>query len=149
MSLPFKTLRIVETVEVAGFALPKRGCLTVSEEVAIRDLGANLEKICKGMNELQADIELKQQVVTILFQSRLDKSWTLEKTRAPEWEIELSGQRQLIEPDMLMLDALYEFFITEQRRGKPLERAEAAESGSANGSPKKSLTGVKSSGSSS
>lgn len=131
MAIPFKTLSQTEVVDVAGFPIVKRGCLTVAEEIAVRNLDAEMKKSGADLTQAQADIELKQRVATILIQSRLDKSWTLEKTRQPEWEVEIDGKVQTIEPDMVMLDALFEFYMSEQRRGKSLEelqgQAEASE----------------------
>jgi hypothetical protein len=121
MPLPFQTLQTPETAVVSGILVRKRGCLTVAEEQALRDLGATLEKGLEGLTTYQADLALKQRVVSILIQSRLDRSWTLEKTQAPEWEITIDGNAQVIEPDMVILDGLYEFFMTEQSRGKSPE----------------------------
>jgi hypothetical protein len=124
MPLPFRNLTPPEIVDVAGFQVPKKGCLTVAEEAAIRDLHGVIEKEFEGLTQLQADIKLKQRVVTILFQSRLDSSWTLEKTCSDRWEVEAGGDRVLIEPDMQMLDALYEFTLNEQKRWGALQADE-------------------------
>ena len=43
MPLPYKTLKPVETVEVGGFTIRKRGSLTVAEEHALRDLEPLIE----------------------------------------------------------------------------------------------------------
>jgi hypothetical protein len=125
MAITFTTLSPIETVDIAGFQIRKRNCLTVNEEIAIRDLGAVVDKELKELTVLQADLELKQRVITILFQSRLEKTWTLEQTKAAEWTFQSSdGTNLTIEPDMIMLDALYEFFMLEQRRGRPIEEVE-------------------------
>lgn len=136
MAIPFNTLSKPETVNVAGISVPKRGCLTVAEEIATRDLGATIEQETEGMTELQKDLRLKLKIVTILFQSRFDKEWTLEKTQAPRWEVVIDGQNQLIEPDMVILDELFTFFINEQRRWKTVAELEAIAKGS-EGKPKK------------
>lgn len=144
MAIPFKTLSEPEIVVVAGFSICKRGCLTIAEEMAARDLESQLKELSKGMSEAQADLDLKQRIATILIQSRLDKTWTLEKTKNTEWEVEIDGKIQLIEPDMIMLDELFEFYLLEQRRGKSLEELQGQIVN--NGSQKKQLTGAKSTG---
>lgn len=145
MAIPFKTLSEPEFVQVAGITIRKRGCLTIAEEMAVRNLDAEIKKQAGELTQAQADLDLKQRVATILIQSRIDKTWTLEKTLNPEWEVEIDGKKQLIEPDMIMLDALFEFYMLEQRRGKTLEELQESAEGS-NGTPKKQLTGSKSSG---
>ena len=140
MAISFQTLKQPEIVDVAGIPMRKRGCLTVAEEVAVRDLGAVLEDDLKGLTPLQADIKLKQLIATILIQSRLDRTWTLEKTKAPEWMTEINGEIQAIEPDMVMLDELYTFFMNEQRRWQKVEKVEPETT------QKKKLTGTKSAG---
>ena len=74
---------------------------------------------------MQSDLALKQRVVTILFQSRLDREWTLEKTQASVWPVVVDGETVEIEPDMEMLDALFEFFMAEQKRHKSNEELES------------------------
>ena len=142
MALPFETYIQPESELIAGILIPKRGCLTVAEEIAMRDMAATLTEKTKDMTELQADIFLKQQVVTILLK-RIDKTWTIEKTQASEWEVTIDGEVQSIEPDMEMLDGLFMFAIGEQRRWKTDEPQ--AEEPAGNG--KKKLTGAKSTGS--
>lgn len=148
MAISFTTLAEPDIEVVAGIPIAKRGCLTVAEEMAVRDLGAafDAEVKEKQLNDLQADLELKQRVVTILIKSRLDKSWSLEKTKAPEWEIEIDNQKRFIEPDMNLLDALFAFCMHEQRRGKSIDELETSTESNAQ---KKGSTGVKSSGNSS
>lgn len=119
--LTFKTLDKPETQTISGIDIPKRGCLTVAEELAIRNLGATINKQVEGMTQAQADLELKQQVVSILIRSRLDPNWDIEQTKAPKWVVAVNGETQTIEPDMVLLDGLYEFFMGEQRRWVSLE----------------------------
>ena len=125
MPLPYKTLKPVETVEVGGFTIRKRGSLTVAEEHAMRNLGAEIETELKDLTPMQSDLALKQRVVTILIQSRLDREWSLEKTQASVWPVDMDGETAEIEPDMEMLDALFDFFMAEQRRHKTIEDLEA------------------------
>ncbi|HEY9697009.1 MAG TPA: hypothetical protein V6D10_07085 [Trichocoleus sp.] len=142
MALPFKTYTQPESELIAGILIPKRGCLTVSEEIAMRDMSATLDEKTKDMTELQADIYLKQRIVTILLK-RIDKTWTIEKTEASEWEVTIDGEAQTIEPDMEMLDGLFMFAIGEQRRW----RTDEPQTSEAAGNGKKKLTGAKSTGS--
>lgn len=143
MAIPFKTLKPTEVVEVAGIPIAKRGCLTISEEMAIRDLDVLLRTELNELSAAQQDLELKQRAVTILIQSRLDKEWTLEKTKSPDWE----GVDGTITPDMEMLDELFNFFMSEQRRWKTTEEIEAVAEEN-QGKPGKRSTGQKSTGSS-
>lgn len=140
---PFKTLREPEIIDVCGLRLPKRGCLTVAEEEAIRNFGATIPQELENLTQPQADLAIKKGVVAILLKSRVDRTWTAEKTNAETWEFQIGGQGYQIEPDMILLDALYEFFMNEQRRWKSDAELEPVED---NGTKKK-LTGSKSSGS--
>lgn len=116
MPLPFKSLKPLESVVVAGIPIVKRGCLTVAELQAIADLSLEQEELLKDKTALQSDLILKQRIATILLQSRIDKSWTLEQTCAPFWEVVVDGNVEKIEPDGEMLDELFDFFMNEQRR---------------------------------
>lgn len=116
MALPYSTLRTSEEVIVAGLPIKKLGCLTVAEMQAAADFDAEREEKIKGLTLFQSDIFLKQQVVTILIKSRLDRSWSFEQTCAAEWDVVIDGKLQKIEPDMEMLDELFTFFMNEQRR---------------------------------
>lgn len=122
MPIPFKTLKPAESVEVAGISMQKRGCLTVAEEIAVRELESLLSNDFQAVSAALQDIDLKQRIVTILIQSRIDKEWTLEKTKAPEWD----GVDGKVTPDMVMLDELFNFFMAEQRRWKSSEEVEEA-----------------------
>ena len=125
MPLPYKTLKPVETVEVGGFTIRKRGSLTVAEEHAMRGLEQLIESNPENLTPLQSDLVLKQHVITILIQSRLDRDWDLAKTQASVWPVEMDGETVEIEPDMEMLDDLFNFFMAEQRRHKSIEDLEA------------------------
>lgn len=137
--LPYQTLKPTEEAVIAGIPMAKRGCLTVAEMQAAADLGAELEETMKGLTLAQQDLLMKQHVITILLRSRVDRGWTLEQTKAPEWQAVIDGKAQTIEPDMLMLDELFQFFIGEQRQWQ--EPKEEPHQG------KKQLTGRKSTGS--
>jgi hypothetical protein len=140
MALPYSTLTPTEEVIVAGLPLKKRGCLTVAEMQAAANLDAGTKEELKELTPLQADIFLKQQVVTILIKSRLDRSWTYEQTCADEWDVVIDGKVQQIEPDMVMINDLFDFFMNEQRRWATQE--EKSEE-----TPGKKQTGRKSTGS--
>lgn len=118
MALPYKTLRQPETMEVAGFTLPKYGCLTIAEAQAVADLDAASKAKIEEMTPLQADLYLKQGIITILFRSRLDQDWTMAHTQAERWTVLVGGESVEIQPDMAMLDELFDFFIKEQTRWK-------------------------------
>lgn len=121
MALPFTTLKPVEEVIIGGIPMAKRGCLTMSELQAVAELGATQEDLLRGKNALQTDLILKQHVITILLKSRVDRSWSLERTQAAEWDVVMDGRVQQIEPDALMLDELFTFFMGEQRQWKEPE----------------------------
>ncbi len=140
MALPYSTLKQPEEVIVAGLPIRKRGCLTVAEMQAASDLDAATKEELKEMTPLRADIFLKQQIATILIQSRLDRSWTFEQTCATEWDVVVDGKIQKVEPDTIMLDDLFTFFMNEQRRWAAQEPTTEEET------PKKP-TGRKSTGS--
>lgn len=140
--LPYKTLRPAEEVVIAGFPMIKRGCLTIAEMQAAADLGAAFDQKTEGMTALQSDLFMRQHIATIMIRSRVDRGWTLEQTQADLWHVMIDGKQQAIEPDVIMLDELFEFYLGEQRRWKePQPEAEASEAG------KKQLTGHKSTGS--
>lgn len=116
MALPYTTFRQPEEAVIAGLPIKKLGCLTIAEMQAAADLDAQTKEQLKEMTPPQADIFLKRHVVTILIKSRLDRSWTLEQTCSPEWDVVVEGKLQKIEPDMILLEELFTFFMNEQRR---------------------------------
>ena len=116
MPLPYTTLKPAEEIIIAGLPLPKKGCLTVAEMQAAADIDAESRDKLQSMTPAQFDIYLKQQVVTVLIRSRLDRNWTLEQTCAAEWDVIADGKIAKIEPDMVLLTELFDFFMNEQRR---------------------------------
>lgn len=143
MPLPFKTLAEPELVTIGGLQIKKLGCLTVAEEIAIRDLSARLQSDeMKSLTELQTDLVLKLEVATILLRSRIDRAWTIDKTKGDEWEVEIGGKIRQIEPTIEMIEALFNFGVNEQRRWKNMDEVEAEPEGK----PTKKRTGAKSSG---
>lgn len=140
MSLPYKTLKKTEVVDVCGIPIPKIGCLKYLELDALAEVDAETSKSREDMTPLQVDLLLKLHIVTILIRSRVDREWTFEKTKAYEWEVMIDGEPQTIEPDADLIDGLFDFFLNEQKRWKSDEPEEETE-------PAKKSTGRKSTGS--
>lgn len=141
MALPYTTLRPTEEVIIAGLPIKKLGCVTVAEMQAAADIDANNREKLQEMTPIQADIYIKQLVSTVLIRSRLDRNWTMEQTQADEWDVIIDGKLTKIEPDMVLLSELYEFFLNEQRRW-----ASDEESTTEDNEPEKKRTGRKSTG---
>lgn len=112
--LPFKTLpkQSVETVDIGDetsgvLSIPKHGCLTVNEELAI----AAYYMAVPSETPLAA---AKVEVVAILLQSRLNKDLTTADVKAL--------------PDFGLVEKLYDFVLGERRRWQePQPVAENAE----------------------
>lgn len=81
--LPFETLDATEPFQVAGFSLPRYGCVTVNEAIALDSI-LNDESIQELLDSgtIAAEIFLQQLLTTILLISRDSPSWTLEDVQA-------------------------------------------------------------------
>jgi hypothetical protein len=121
LKLPFKTLpkQSTETVDVGDatcgvLPVPKFGCLTVNEELAIAEYFAAVSP------EVSMAV-VKAEVASILLQSRFNAEWTIADTKAL--------------PDFALVEKLYEFTLSERSRWQ--EAQPVAESDPAEGNAKK------------
>lgn len=137
MPIPFKAKLEPEIVDVAGFQLPKYGSLTVYEQAFIFDLDIRREELLDGLTNGQADIALKEELATLMLQ-RVEPSWTIEQTKAYQWEVGTPDKPFKITPTVEMLDALFDFCMNEQRRWREPQPQEQP-------TEKKQRTGKKSS----
>lgn len=110
LKLPFKTLpkQSAETVDVGDeicgvLPVPKHGCLTVNEELAIAEYFASVSPEVSMAS-------VKVEVASILLQSRFNKEWTIADTKTlPAFEL---------------IEKLYEFTLGERRRWKEEQEAQ-------------------------
>jgi hypothetical protein len=120
LKLPFKTLpkKSEETVDIGDercgvLPVPKFGCLTVNEELAIAEYFAFVSP------ETSMAV-VKAEIVTLFLQSRINKDWTIADTKAL--------------PDFELVAKLYEFASNERLRWKtqPVAESDEAEETSKN-----------------
>lgn len=108
-----------EIANIDGLLLPKYGVLKMSEVLAYDAMVRELPEFRKGLTDKQLDIEVVVRSVSILLK-RLDPEWTLEKTRADEWELpvdgKIGGEVRTFAPDSLLIEELYTFFRNERDR---------------------------------
>ena len=132
-TLPTENLDQVGTEGSGYITLPKWGCISLNEQLAIENLAQDIKHDeTKGIKT--GDARLKARVITILFQSRLDSEWTLEKTLNP-WQVKgPDGKVHTIIPREPLIDALYNWFFSGERlRWEPEPETAAEEDGTKDG----------------
>jgi hypothetical protein len=122
LALPFKTLpkQSTETVDIGDetcgiLPVPKHGCLTVNEELAIAGYFADVAPEVSMAS-------VKVEVASILLQSRFDAAWTVEAIRKKIKHFEL-------------IEKLYEFTLNERshwQKAQPVAESDEAEETSKN-----------------
>jgi hypothetical protein len=138
---PYETLFGEEHEEISApgcgkLVLPRYGCSTVCEEREFRRIYSAIDREKIKNQDIEADLDLKIDVCTVVIKSRLDPNWNREKTLARVWDL---PQGKVI-GGMLLLEKLFDFWAThEMNRGKvSVEQKDSA--------PKKPSSGTKSTG---